>query len=84
MDDFPKDPLIGGDGHINGIKAHFYYDYFFIELFSIAWLTLMTFLLNAFHLVNWLLACSSTKVVKIVVEKYLTAYHNFKHFLKIA
>ena len=34
MDDFPKDPLTGGDGHIDGIKAHFYDDYFSIELWS--------------------------------------------------
>ena len=27
VDDFPKDTLIGGDGHIDGIKAHLYYEY---------------------------------------------------------
>ncbi len=27
MDDFPKDPLTGGDGHIDDIKAHLYYDH---------------------------------------------------------
>ena len=27
VDDFPKDPLTGGDGHIDGIKAHLYYEH---------------------------------------------------------
>ncbi len=27
VDDFPKDSLTGGDGHIDGIKAHLYYDH---------------------------------------------------------
>ncbi len=27
VDDFPKDPLSGGDGDIDGIKAHLYDDY---------------------------------------------------------
>ncbi len=31
---FPKDSLTGGDGHIDGIKAHLYDDYFSIELCS--------------------------------------------------
>ncbi len=34
MDDIPKDPLTGGDGNIDCIKAHFCYDYFSIELWS--------------------------------------------------
>ena len=34
-DDFHKDPLTGGNGHLDGIKAHLYYDYFSNELWSI-------------------------------------------------
>ena len=34
VDDFPKDPLTGGDVHIDCIKAHLYYDYIYIELWS--------------------------------------------------
>ncbi len=28
VDDVPEDPLTGGDGHLNGIKAYLYDDYF--------------------------------------------------------
>ncbi len=31
MNDIPKDPLIGGDGHLDGIKAYLYDSYFFIR-----------------------------------------------------
>ena len=34
MDDIPKDPLIVDDGHLDGIKAYLYDDYFSIELWS--------------------------------------------------
>ena len=32
MDDIPKDPLTGGDGHLDGIKAYLYDKYFSIRL----------------------------------------------------
>ena len=34
VDDFPKNPLTGGYGHIDGIKAHLYDDFISIELWS--------------------------------------------------
>ena len=55
VDDFPKDPLIGGDGHIDGIKAHFYYDYFSIELWSTFYIHDTVFNQKKFNLAVWTL-----------------------------
>ncbi len=34
VDNFSKDPLTDGEGHIDGIRAHLVDDYFSIELWS--------------------------------------------------
>ena len=37
MDDILKDPLIGGDGHLDGIKVHTHEDSISIKLGSSFW-----------------------------------------------
>ena len=38
MDDVLVDPLVGGDGHLNGIKVHAHEDSISIELESSFWI----------------------------------------------
>ncbi len=42
VDDIHKDPLTGGDGHLDFIKAYLYDDYFSIELWSTFCIVYMT------------------------------------------